>query len=552
MALPVPLVRLALLLLVALPFCAAHPGPGDFPAPRYFQSPALHSDGFGLLARRSIAEAPTDINVTTNSSFVLAADRTYRKDPLNGFRKYPGGWNISEVHYFASVGYTAIPLFAIALAWFVIFFLVMLGICCHHCCCPHHTYKYSRTAYALSLILLILFTCAAIAGCAMLYDGQAKFHKSTTTTLKFVVSQANYTVDNLRNLSDSLSAAKRIDIAQSFLLPPNVQTQINEIQGKLNSSATDLAIKTTDNAAKIKKLLNRVRLALIVIAAVMLLLAFIGFLLSIFGLEFLVSLLVVIGWILVTGTFILCGVFLLLHNVVSDTCVAMEEWVAHPTEHTALDEVIPCVEPATANESLYRSRQVTFELVNVVNQVITNVSNRNFPPQLTPFYYNQSGPLMPLLCNPFTPDLRDRNCTRGEVTLDNATQVWKNYECQSKTVSGAEICATVGRVTPSIYSQMAASVNVSQGLYQYGPFLIQLEDCTFVRDTFTTINQGYCPGLERYSKWVYVGLVMVSSAVMLSLIFWVIYARERRHRVYSKQHQPYPVEDKPATMVPGA
>jgi hypothetical protein len=92
----------------------------------------------------------------------------------------------------------------------------------------------------------------------MLYDGQEKFHKSTTTTLKFVVSQANYTVDNLRNLSDSLSAAKRIDIAQSFLLPPNVQTEINEIQGKLNSSATDLAIKTTDNAAKIKKLLNRV------------------------------------------------------------------------------------------------------------------------------------------------------------------------------------------------------------------------------------------------------------------------------------------------------
>jgi hypothetical protein len=43
----------------------------------------------------------------------------------------------------------------------------------------------------------------------MLYDGQGKFHKSTTTTLKFVVSQANYTVDNLRNLSDSLLAAKR-------------------------------------------------------------------------------------------------------------------------------------------------------------------------------------------------------------------------------------------------------------------------------------------------------------------------------------------------------
>ncbi|XP_062220608.1 uncharacterized protein LOC133920011 isoform X2 [Phragmites australis] len=499
MALPVSLVRLSLLLLVALPFCATHPGP-SFHAPREFQR-ALDSDRYGLVARRSIAEAPVDTNITTNSSFVLAADRTYRKDPLNGFRKYPGGWNISELHYWAV--------------------------------------SFNTTS----------------AGCVMLYDGQGKFHKSTTTTLKFVVSQANYTVDNLSNLSDSLSAAKKVDIGR-FLLPSDVQNQINDIQGKLNSSATDLATRTTDNSEKINKLLNQVRVALIVIAAVMLLLAFIGFLLSIFGLEFLVSVLVVIGWILVTGTFILCGVFLLLHNVVSDTCVAMDEWVAHPTEHTALDDIIPCVEPATANESLYRSRQVTFQLVNLVNQVITNVSNRNFPPMTTPFYYNQSGPLMPTLCNPFTPDLSNRTCTRGEVTLDNATQVWKSFECQTTTVSGAEICTTVGRVTPRIYGQMAAGVNVSQGLYQYGPFLIQLEDCTFVRDTFTTINLNYCPGLQRYSKWVYVGLVMVSSAVMLSLIFWVIYARERRHRAYNKHfiagHQQYPMEDKPAPTVPNA
>jgi uncharacterized protein (DUF1697 family) len=91
----------------------------------------------------------------------------------------------------------------------------------------------------------------------VLYDGQGKFHKSTTTTLDFVVSQANYTVDNLRNLSDSLSAAKRVDIAR-ILLPADVQDQINEIQIKLNSSATELGTRTTENSEKINKLLNQV------------------------------------------------------------------------------------------------------------------------------------------------------------------------------------------------------------------------------------------------------------------------------------------------------
>lgn len=110
-------------------------------------------------------------------------------------------------------------------------------------------------------------------------------------------------------------------------------------------------------------------------------------------------------------------------------------------------------------------------------------------------------------------------------------QVWKSYVCQ---VSSDGICVTTGRLTPNFYEQMAAGVNVSYGLYHYGPFLVELQDCTFVRETFIVIHSEHCPGLRRYSKWVYSGLVMVSTAVMLSLVFWIIYGRERRHRVYTK------------------
>lgn len=114
-------------------------------------------------------------------------------------------------------------------------------------------------------------------------------------------------------------------------------------------------------------------------------------------------------------------------------------------------------------------------------------------------------------------------------------QVWKGYVCQTAVISGSEVCTTVGRVTPSIYNQMAAAVNVSRGLYYYVPFLTQLEDCTFVRETFAAVHENNCPDLESNSKLVYIGLVMVAAAVMLSLVFWVIYARERRHRKYNKE-----------------
>lgn len=126
-------------------------------------------------------------------------------------------------------------------------------------------------------------------------------------------------------------------------------------------------------------------------------------------------------------------------------------------------------------------------------------------------------------------------------SVSHFMQVWRNYVCQ---VSSSGICTTVGRVTPSIYNQMTAAVNLSYAIFHYTPFLVQLEDCTFVRDTFSTINGQDCPGLQKYSEWIYIGLVMVSAAVMLSLIFWVIYARERRHRKATKQFIRRSAQDK--------
>ncbi|KAK9280986.1 hypothetical protein L1049_003877 [Liquidambar formosana] len=111
-------------------------------------------------------------------------------------------------------------------------------------------------------------------------------------------------------------------------------------------------------------------------------------------------------------------------------------------------------------------------------------------------------------------------------------QEWRNYVCQ---VSATGKCTTVGRLTPAFYGQITSVVNISYALKSYGPFLTDLQDCTFVRDTFKDIIKNRCPDLRQYSKWIYIGLAMVSSAVMLSLIFWVLYARERRHRAYTKQ-----------------
>ncbi|CAI0388901.1 unnamed protein product [Linum tenue] len=463
---PPLLLLLFLSVSISVLFVSSSAAPGAETATFHFRAPRFPDfsrAGHGLVApfgiRRHLADGnSTEAGDGNPTTLVLAGERTRRKDPSDNLKIYTGGFNISNQHYWTSVSATAAPFFLVAGVWFAVFGIVLAFTCLCYCCCPREPYGYSRTCYAISLIFLILFTIAAIAGCVVLYTGQGKFIGITSDTLE--------------------------------------------------------------------------RLALVILAAVMLGLAFLGFLLNV--VHFVVNCsLVILGWILVAGTFILCGVFLLLHNVVADTCVAMDDWVQHPTAKTAMDDFIPCVDNATAQETLVQSKQVSFQLINLVDTVLANFSNRNFPPQLgPPLNYNQSGPLVPLLCNPFNSDLTVKDCAPGEVVFHNATEAWKAYVCQ---VSSSGICTTPGRLTPSLYSQMSSAVNVSYGLYRYGPFLVELEDCTFVRRTFTDINASYCPDLRRYTQWIYVGLVIVSAAVMLSLIFWVIYARERRHRVYTKQ-----------------
>ncbi|KAG6769271.1 hypothetical protein POTOM_024891 [Populus tomentosa] len=469
-------------------------------------------------ARRHLAEEGN-----TTSSMILAAKRTRRRDPLENYKLYTSGYNISNKHYWASVGFTAAPFFIVAAVWFVIFGLCLSFICLCYCCCRREPYGYSRACYALSLISLIFFTIAAIAGCGVLYAGQGKFHSITTHTLEYVVNQADVTAENLRNVSDYLAAAKNAGVLSVFL-PTSVRNSIDSIQTKINSSGTTLSSTTQKNSEGIQDVLDTMSVkALKTSSGACLVLEF-----------FITSFAFYCALQKINPDYPCCcnacsGISWIC--VVADTCISMDEWVQNPTAKTALDDIIPCVDNTTAQETLRQTKETTYQLVNVVDNIINNVSNRNIPPQAGALYYNQSGPLMPVLCNPYNSDYTDRQCAAGEVDLSNATQVWKNYTCQIS--SG--ICTTPGRLTPSLYNQMESAVNLSYGLNRYGPFLVNLEDCTFVRETFTQINHSYCPGLRRYTQWIYIGLVIVSAAVMLSLIFWVIYARERRHRVYTKQ-----------------
>lgn len=487
----------------------------------------------------------------SNDTTLLAAERTRRKDPLDGLRYYTGGWNISNRHYLASAGFSAAPVFSFAALWFVAVAAAALVTCCCSCCCRgSSSYSYSRRVFALSLLFLLVFTAAAIIGCAVLYDGQRKFNGSTTATLDYVVSQADGAAATMRNFTGLLQTAKTVGGGVASL-PSDVVRSIDDVARRVDAASDELAARAASNSRRIRTALDTIRKVLIGVAAVMLVLVLVGFVFSLTGKKSLVSLVVFLGWIIITATLILSGTFLLLHNVIGDTCVAMDEWVVQQQgqSHTALDDILPCADAAVTAEALRRSKEVDFQLVSNLNQLVSNVSNRDVPAQVgPPLYYNQSGPLVPLLCSPYNADLSDRPCAAGEVAADNAQQVWQRYVCRATGSSGQEMCSTVGRLTPAMYSQMATVAGLSDGLRRQSPALADIASCVTVRRAFQTVSQRGCPPLRRDSSRVYQALLAASVAAMLAAAAWVVHSRERRRRRESERFKvsPYrlPIEEK--------
>ncbi|KAL2904725.1 Unconventional myosin-XVIIIa [Bienertia sinuspersici] len=473
----------------------------------------------------------------------LAGNRTKRPDILRNFRIYQGGWDISNKHYWASVAFTGIAGFIVMLVWLISFGIMLLF---HHCVGWRMSFKGKGSSFSqkIRIVLLVLFSFASIVGCILLSAGQLELHSEVFITLKYVVNQSDYTAEMLRNVSDYLSLAKSV-VVPEFELPQSTLQEIDELSTRLSSTADTLNEKTDENSVKLRKVFNTVRSVLITVASVMLVLAFFGLVLSLLGLQNVIHIFIFSGWLLVAVTLTLCGTFMIFNSAVSDSCMAMKEWVDNPRAETALSNILPCVDERATNQTLVESRKVVKTVVDTVNTFIYTAANTNRPPS-DQFYYNQSGPLLPPLCYPFDDKNNDRDCLPQEVSMTNASTVWAKYICM--TSMDNKNCTSVGRLTPAVYGQLVVAVNASYAVLHYTPGMLDLQNCNFLRDIFMTITSRYCPPLEHYLVTVVVGLGFISTGIMLCLILWFVYAnRPQREEAFVKT--PSINKDAHVTMV---
>ncbi|TVU08316.1 hypothetical protein EJB05_41716, partial [Eragrostis curvula] len=157
-----------------------------------------------------------------------------------------------------SAGFSAAPVFVVAALWFAsVAFAALLYCCCRCCCCAggNISDSYSRKVFAITLALLLVATAAAVVGCAVLYDGQVKFYGSTTATLDYVVSQSGEASATLRNFTALLETAKAAGVGGATL-PANLARSVDDVAGRVDAAADELASRTADNSRRIRSALE--------------------------------------------------------------------------------------------------------------------------------------------------------------------------------------------------------------------------------------------------------------------------------------------------------
>ncbi|KAH9574676.1 hypothetical protein CY35_01G071400 [Sphagnum magellanicum] len=388
------------------------------------------------------------------------APRDNRIDPLNDFHKYQAGYDLQNKHYWASVIFTGVYGYGLAVLWLATGLVLSLVVCCHCMCSSQPRFKQPRppSYYWMPRIIVFILSLIAIGSAAVLFLASREFNTQAYNVEDVIVAAADNATASIHTVSATFSGV------QSAL-----QTNFSNFVATLNSTATDLdnqasfvQSKLVVNKKSYKEVIHIIELVLIVIVSVNLGLIVCGFASTFFRWRRFFYLVIVIAWIMTTLTWAMFGLFLTIDNVASDTCLAVQQYLNDP-RNTTLDALLPCTELATIDTAYKKTRA---GMDNLIHQVI--------------------GP----------------------------------FVCDNSSVS---VCNVEGKnITQSQNASISTVLLASQNILDVFPTITGLLNCSFVTNTLSILVKQRCAPAKTAILHIWISFVVLSSVMILLIIFWVL------------------------------
>lgn len=430
-------------------------------------------------------------------------DDTVRVDPLDGFKKYRGGYDITSKHYWSSTVFTGIPGYAIAVIWLLCGigyggFLLVVRICCKGR--GNHKKRLSchRQCYLWLLLLSALFTLLVVVACGLVLGGNAKFHSRAKTVIDIIINTAD---DASTTIYNATGAMKEMNLSLGGVSGSSEATRfLTSTSRKLNDEADDIERQASKNRRLIDKGIKIVYIVTTVtisltLAAVIALLIFV-----VLKFPRTVKSFIAICWTFAVLCWLFFGIYLFLKNFAGDTCTALESFRENPYDNS-LSSILPCDELLSAKSVLNDVSAGIYDLVNEVNR---NISTS---------YGN-----IIQICNPFSPppshEYQPWNCSDSSIQIGKIPEVLRLVACPD--IEG-ETCNGGILIPANSYNTIEAYSSSIQKLLDIYPDMENLVECQTVKDAFSEILENHCRPLKRYVRMVWSSLVFL-SVVMVALV----------------------------------
>ncbi|CAA0412710.1 unnamed protein product [Arabidopsis thaliana] len=445
-------------------------------------------------------------------------ERFKRRDPLNSFRYYDGGFNVRNKHYWAATAFTGIHGYAVAGV------LIIVGICLGlYVAFSDKRRRVSSTRrryldrYYLPLfLLLLLFMFLSVVTTGIVIAANQR-SKNRTEEMKETIDKAGEDVNqNIRTVIVSLTKIQYLllpyDQNTTHLL--NVTTHRLGKGSRLIQSFLHHKGRSIDLAIKISYvshlMIASTNLFLLLLAFLPLLLHWHpGFIMVIF-----------LCWIITTLCWVLTGFDFFIHTFAEDLCSAFNGFVQNPRNST-LTNLFPCMDPLHSDKTLI---EISLMIHNFITQLNSKVAESMRSNALTDRSNTVSwAPESGIICDPFVGQqinsYTPQSCSNGAIPIGEFPNILSRFTCHDK--DPPETCRITGKFIPeAAYLKVYAYSNSAQGMLDILPSFQNLTECLAVKDTLSSIVSNQCDPFRAsmYRLWASI-LALSLIMVVLVLLF---------------------------------
>ncbi|KAK1418958.1 hypothetical protein QVD17_28112 [Tagetes erecta] len=475
-------------------------------------------------------QPPTTTSQQAESGQIL--DDTVRPDPLENLKKYKGGYDITNVHYWSSTAYTGIVgyvLGALCLLCGVVFGIYLLAITCcktnkklkkHKRLTPHKQY------YLWHIILASFFTLLAIVGSGLVLGGNAKFHSRADKIIDIIIDTADDASKTIYNTTGAMKMTR--NNLQGTNVDASTTRFLESTAIRLDSTADDIQRQAKKNRHKIDLGLRIVYIVSTVIFALNLVAVIALTAVGVMKIKRALHILIVLCWLITVLCWVFFGAYFFLSRFAGDTCTALHGFQQDPYNNS-LSSILPCDELLSAESVLNDVSAGVYDLVNEVNANISRMQQDS-----------SFG-----ICNPFSGppeyNYQPNNCSENDIRIGDIPELLRLITCVDP-VDG--ICNGGIPISGNDFRTAVAYTSSIQILLNSYPGMENLLQCQTVKDAFAEILDHHCKPVKREVKIVWAGLVFLSIVMVFLVLTWIVEAyQESHHRFSDGSVKPHHVDD---------